>query len=137
MIAATASLLLVLRGLHIASLGWWDVALVLAVSSVGGALSLLPGGIGANEASVVGVLVVLGVSPPAAAAVALVQRLSLTVVPAVGGALAYLALRRRHRRTNAAEASRSARGSASMEPVSTAFACWSPARGRHEICAAP
>jgi uncharacterized protein (TIRG00374 family) len=98
-IAATASLLLVLRGLHITSLGWWDVALVLAVSSVGGALSLLPGGIGANEASVVGVLVVLGVSAPTAAAVAILQRLSLTVVPTVGGALAYVALRRRRTRT--------------------------------------
>jgi uncharacterized protein (TIRG00374 family) len=92
---ATASLLFVLRGLHIASLGWWDVALVFAVSSVGGALSLLPGGVGANEASVVGVLLALGVSPAAAAAVALVQRLSLTALPTVGGALAYLALRRR------------------------------------------
>jgi uncharacterized protein (TIRG00374 family) len=70
------------------------------VSSVGGALSLLPGGIGANEASVVGVLVVLGVSPPAAAAVALLQRLSLTVVPTMGGAIAYLALRRRSKRTH-------------------------------------
>ncbi len=95
MLVATASLLFVLRGLHVVALGWWDVALVLAVSSVGGALSLLPGGIGANEASVVGVLVVFGVNPAAAAAIALIQRLSLTVVPTVGGAMAYLALRRR------------------------------------------
>jgi uncharacterized membrane protein YbhN (UPF0104 family) len=92
-ITATASLLLVLRGLHIDWLSWWDVALVLAASFVGGALSLLPGGVGANEASVVGVLVLFGVNPAAAAAAAIVQRLSLTLVPSAGGALAYLALR--------------------------------------------
>jgi uncharacterized protein (TIRG00374 family) len=98
-VTATASLLLILRGLHIDVLGWWDVALVLAVSSIGGALSLLPGGVGANEASVVGVLVIFGVNPAAAAAVAVVQRLSLTLVPAAGGATAYLILRRRRPRT--------------------------------------
>jgi uncharacterized protein (TIRG00374 family) len=98
-VIATASLLLILRGLHIDFLSWWDVALVLAVSSIGGALSLLPGGVGANEASVVAVLVIFGVNPAAAAAVALIQRLSLTLVPAAGGATAYLILRRRRPRT--------------------------------------
>jgi len=92
---ANAALLLILRGLHIESLAWWDVALVLAASFVGGALSLLPGGIGANEASVVGILVMLGVNPAAAAAAAILQRVSLTLVPTVGGSLAYLVLRRR------------------------------------------
>ncbi|MGH7722922.1 MAG: lysylphosphatidylglycerol synthase transmembrane domain-containing protein [Candidatus Dormibacteria bacterium] len=112
-ITATAALLLVLRGLGIDSLGWWDGALVLAVSFVGGALSLLPGGMGANEATVVGILMVLGVNPAAAAAAAIVQRLSLTLVPTAGGALAYLALRRRQRVTRAscpAPADRSLRG---------------------------
>jgi uncharacterized protein (TIRG00374 family) len=94
-IVATAALLLVLRGLHVATLGWWEVALVLAASFIGGALSLLPGGVGANEATVVGVLIVLGVSPPTAAAAAILQRLTLTGVPAAGGALAYLATRTR------------------------------------------
>jgi glycosyltransferase 2 family protein len=93
-LCATGALLLILRGLHVASLGWWDVALVLAASFVGGALSLLPGGVGANEASVVGVLVLLGVNPAAAAAAAILQRLTLTLVPTAGGGLAYLALRR-------------------------------------------
>ena len=97
-VIATAALLLVLRGLHIDSLGWWDVALVLAASFVGGALSMLPGGVGANEASVVGVLIVVGVNPAAAAAAAMLQRLSLTLVPAVGGAVAYALLTRRRRR---------------------------------------
>lgn len=57
---------------------------------------MLPGGVGANEASVVGILVLLGVNPAAAAAAAVVQRLSLTLVPTAGGGLAYLALRRRN-----------------------------------------
>ncbi|HXZ99454.1 MAG TPA: lysylphosphatidylglycerol synthase transmembrane domain-containing protein [Candidatus Binatia bacterium] len=91
-----AALILVLRGFQIDSVGWWQAALVLAVSFVGGALSMLPGGIGANEASVVGVLVLLGINPAAAAAAALVFRLMLTLVPAACGAGAYAVLRRRH-----------------------------------------
>ena len=94
-IAATAALLVLLRGLHVVSLGWWDVALVLAASFVGGALSMLPGGVGANEATVVGTLMLLGVHPGVAAAAAILQRLTLFVVPTLGGAAAYLALRRR------------------------------------------
>lgn len=93
-LVATAALLLILRGLHVDSLGWWDAALVLGVSFVGGALSLLPGGIGANEAGVTALLVVLGVNPAAAAATALIQRLWLVAVPTVGGTIAYLHLRR-------------------------------------------
>ena len=131
-ICATVALLLILRGLHVDFLGWWDVALVLAASFVGGALSLLPGGIGANEASVVGVLVVLGVNPAAAAAAAIVQRLTLTLVPAAGGAIAYLVLRRRQTLTDrsvlqrraSAKSIRSANGaSPSREPVCAASAC--------------
>jgi glycosyltransferase 2 family protein len=94
-LAATAALLLILRGMHIDALGWWDVSLVLAASFVGGALSLLPGGVGANEASVVGVLVLLGVNPAAAAGAAILQRLTLTLVPTMGGGIAYAVLRRR------------------------------------------
>lgn len=94
-VVATLALLLLLRGLHVYSLGWWDTALVLAASFIGGALSLLPGGVGANEATVVGVLLVLGVSPATAAAAAILQRVTLTGVPAAGGSLAYLATRRR------------------------------------------
>jgi uncharacterized membrane protein YbhN (UPF0104 family) len=97
-IVATAALALVLHGLHADALGWWNVSLVLAASFVGGALSLLPGGVGANEATVVGTLMMLGVNPAIAAAAAILQRLTLTAVPAVGGGLAYLALRRRRAR---------------------------------------
>ncbi|HEX6539745.1 MAG TPA: lysylphosphatidylglycerol synthase transmembrane domain-containing protein [Candidatus Dormibacteraeota bacterium] len=96
-LAATAALGLVLHGLHVDNLGWWNISLVLAASFVGGALSLLPGGVGANEATVVGTLVILGVNPAVAAAAALLQRLTLTAVPALGGALAYAELRRRRR----------------------------------------
>jgi uncharacterized protein (TIRG00374 family) len=94
-VAATAALVLILRGLHVEFLTWWDVALVVAVSYVGGALSLLPGGIGANEAGVVGILVILGVNPAAAAAAAILQRLTLSGVATVGGFGAFLAVRRR------------------------------------------
>jgi uncharacterized membrane protein YbhN (UPF0104 family) len=94
-LATTVAMLLVLRGLHIGSLGWTEAALVVSVSFVGGALSFLPGGIGANEASVVGVLVMLGINPAAAAAAALIQRMALTLVPTTAGAASYVILRRR------------------------------------------
>lgn len=117
-LVATAALLLVLRGLHVTTLGWWDIALVLAASFIGGALSFLPGGVGANEATVVGVLLILGVSPATAAAAAILQRLTLTVVPAAGGGLAYLALRWRSRSEPAA--GRQPRGTCTSRSISTA-----------------
>jgi uncharacterized membrane protein YbhN (UPF0104 family) len=92
---ATTGMWLILAGLHTGSLSWWDAALVLAVSYVGGAVSLLPGGVGANEASVVGILAVLGVNPADAAAAAVLQRVSLSGVATVGGLGAYLAVRKR------------------------------------------
>jgi uncharacterized protein (TIRG00374 family) len=94
-VVATTSLWLVLHGLGIDTVTWWGAALVFAVAYVGGAISFLPGGIGANEASVVGLLVLLGVSPVDAAATALVQRLAMSGVATLGGLGAYLAVRRR------------------------------------------
>ena len=94
-VVCTVAMLVILRGMHVMALDWADAALVVSVSFAGGALSFLPGGIGANEASVVGVLVVLGVNPGVAAAAAIVQRLSLTIVPTTAGSLSYLVLRRR------------------------------------------
>jgi len=94
-IVATAGMMLILRGLHVESIGWWEGALVLAVSYVGGAVSLLPGGIGANEASVVGILVVLGVNPANAAAAAILQRLSMSGLATLGGLTAYAVVSRR------------------------------------------
>ena len=96
-VVAASALLLILDGLHVSGVSWWDAALVLAVSYVGGALSLLPGGIGANEASVVGVLVLIGVNPAAAAAAAILQRLSLSGLATLGGVAAYAAIRGRIR----------------------------------------
>ncbi len=92
---ATAGMLLILRGLGIDSVGWWEAALVVAVAYVGGAVSLLPGGIGANEASVVGILVLLGVNPAEAAAAALLQRLWLSGFATAGGLAALAIVRRR------------------------------------------
>lgn len=65
---------------------------------------MLPGGVGANEATVVGTLMVLGVHPGVAAAAAILQRLTLLVVPTLGGAAAYLALRRRRATTTGVRA---------------------------------
>ncbi|TMC11285.1 MAG: hypothetical protein E6J41_06605 [Chloroflexi bacterium] len=74
---------------------WWQAAFALALSSIGGAVSLLPGGVGANEATVAGLLIVLGLPGGAAGAVALLQRLLQTGVALLFGISAYLAVRRR------------------------------------------
>jgi uncharacterized membrane protein YbhN (UPF0104 family) len=91
---AAGALQLLLHAMNI-DRGWWLAVLVVAVAYVGGALSFLPGGIGANEASVIGVLVGFGVPAGQAAAVALLERLLLTGVPSVVGLLAYVAIHRR------------------------------------------
>ena len=91
---AAGALELLLRAMNI-DRGWWLAVLVVAVAYVGGALSFLPGGIGANEASVIGVLVGFGVPAGQAAAVALLERLLLTGVPSAIGVLAYVAIHRR------------------------------------------
>jgi uncharacterized membrane protein YbhN (UPF0104 family) len=91
---AAGALELLLRAMRI-DRGWWVAMLVVAVAYVGGALSFVPGGIGANEAGVIGVLVGFGVPAGQAAAVALLERLLLTGVPSAVGVLAYLAIHRR------------------------------------------
>ena len=91
---AAGALELLLRAMNIQR-GYWVALLVVAVAYVGGALSFLPGGIGANEASMIGVLVGFGVPAGQAAAVALLERLLLTGVPSVVGVLAYIAIHRR------------------------------------------
>jgi uncharacterized membrane protein YbhN (UPF0104 family) len=91
---AAGALELLLRAVHI-NRGWWVALLVVAVAYVGGALSFLPGGIGANEASLIGVLVGFGVPAGQAAAAALLERLLITGVPALVGLLAYVAIHRR------------------------------------------
>jgi glycosyltransferase 2 family protein len=86
---------LIVRELHPGELGWWQAAFVLALSYVGGAISLIPGGAGANEASMVGLLMLFHVDPATAAAAALLQRLFTTGVATTLGWSAYLVARRR------------------------------------------
>jgi len=86
---------LVAEALAPGQLSWRDAAFVYAVSNLAGALSLIPGGIGAYEASVVGLLVGVGVNPGAAAAVALVQRVADKGLATALGFLAYGVARRR------------------------------------------
>ena len=76
--------------------GWASAAFVLALSYVGGAISLIPGGVGANEASVVGLLYLVGVHPAAAAAIAVLQRAISSGTAIVCAVAAYALARRRH-----------------------------------------
>jgi len=86
---------LVVQVLEPNAVDWWQAALVVAVAYVGGAVSFLPGGTGANDASVVGLLVLLGLDPGTAAAAALLQRAAFTGLATGLGIAAYLVARRR------------------------------------------
>jgi uncharacterized protein (TIRG00374 family) len=119
-VVVVSATLLILHGLGVTSLGWRETALVVAIAYVGGALSLLPGGVGANEASVVGILVVLGVNPAAAAAAALLQRLWLSGFATVGGLPAYAVVHHRLRLTGLGGVSRLAATEAAGDPASAA-----------------
>jgi uncharacterized protein (TIRG00374 family) len=88
---------MVAQALAPGQLSWRDAAFVYAVSNLAGALSLIPGGIGAYEASVVGLLVGVGLNPGAAAAVALVQRVADKGLATLLGFSAYAIARRRLR----------------------------------------
>ncbi|HZU78080.1 MAG TPA: lysylphosphatidylglycerol synthase transmembrane domain-containing protein [Dehalococcoidia bacterium] len=77
------------------ALDWKAAALVFAVSNVAGLLSLIPGGLGAYEGSVIGLLMGLGVAPGAAAAVAIVQRLASQGIATGVGFAAYAVARRK------------------------------------------
>ncbi|HXA30417.1 MAG TPA: lysylphosphatidylglycerol synthase transmembrane domain-containing protein [Candidatus Angelobacter sp.] len=89
------ALWLVAQALAPGVLSWKSAALVFAVSNVAGALSLIPGGIGAYEASVVGLLVGLGMNPGTAAAVALLQRVTDKGLATAIGFGGYAVARRR------------------------------------------
>ncbi len=88
---------LVLGALAPGVISWSDAALVYAVSNIAGALSLIPGGIGAYEASVVGLLVASGLDVQTAAAGALIQRLCDKGFATLIGFAAYAVARRRFR----------------------------------------
>jgi glycosyltransferase 2 family protein len=64
----------IVQGVAPGAISWTDAALIYAVSHLAGALSAIPGGIGAYEASVVGLLVNAGVGASVATAAALLHR---------------------------------------------------------------
>jgi uncharacterized protein (TIRG00374 family) len=86
---------LVVHGLSGTDLSWPMASFVLAASYVAGAVSLIPGGIGAAEASVVGLLVLAGVDPATATAAALLQRIADKGFATLMGFIAYAIARRR------------------------------------------
>jgi glycosyltransferase 2 family protein len=86
---------LIVQGLDPGAIGWWKAAFVVAVAYVGGAVSFLPGGTGANDASVVGLLILLGLDPGTAGAAAILQRVVFTGLATGLGMTAYLIARRR------------------------------------------
>ena len=77
-LASVGAFWLMVRALTPQAPGWWEAAFIVAVSSIGGAISLIPGGVGANEAGVAGLLLLFGVAPGPAAAAAIIQRGLLT-----------------------------------------------------------
>ncbi len=93
--AATISVFwMVAQALAPGQLSWRDAAFVYCLSNLAGALSLIPGGIGAYEASVVGLLVGVGMNPGVAAAVAIVQRVADKGLATVLGFAGYAVVRR-------------------------------------------
>lgn len=94
-VVTVTALWLVLTGLEPGRIGWWQAAFVLALSTVGGAVSLIPGGVGANEASVAALLIFLGFDYGAAGAAAIIQRALVTGLSLALGAGAYAAIHRR------------------------------------------
>jgi uncharacterized membrane protein YbhN (UPF0104 family) len=94
-LVAIAAFWAVVQGVSPGSLDWPRAAFVLAVSSIGGAISLIPGGVGANEAGVAALLILFGLDPGSAAAAALIQRLALTGMAILLGLVAHAIVRRR------------------------------------------
>jgi uncharacterized membrane protein YbhN (UPF0104 family) len=86
---------LVLEGLDPGRIGWWQAAFVLALSTIGGAVSLVPGGVGANEASVAALLIFLGYNSGAAGAAAIIQRALVSGLSLGLGFASYAAIHRR------------------------------------------
>lgn len=94
-VVAVTAFWLVLEGLQPGRVGWWQAAFVLALSSIGGAVSLIPGGVGANEASVAALLIFLGFDSGAAGAAAVIQRALVTCLSLGLGFAAYRTINRR------------------------------------------
>ena len=94
-VVAVTAFWLVLQGLEPGRIGWWQAAFVLALSTIGGAVSLIPGGVGANEASVAALLIFLGFNSGAAGGAAIIQRGLMTGLSLILGFTAYLAINKR------------------------------------------
>lgn len=88
---------LLVQGLSPHTFTWTDAGFVLAVSTIGGAISLIPGGVGANEAGVAGLLLLFGVGAGPAGAAALIQRALMTGLALLFGYSAYRLERTRFR----------------------------------------
>lgn len=86
---------LIARAIAPGELSWQAAALVFAVSNVAGLLSLIPGGIGAYEGSIIGLLVGFGVNPGVAAAIAVLQRIASQGIATGVGFASYAVARRR------------------------------------------
>lgn len=94
-VVAVTAFWLMLEGLVPGRVGWWQASFVLALSTIGGAVSLIPGGVGANEASVAALLIFLGLDYGSAGAAAIIQRALVTGLSLGLGFSAYAAINRR------------------------------------------
>jgi glycosyltransferase 2 family protein len=94
-IVAVTTFWLVLQGLEPGRIGWWQAAFVLALATIGGAVSLIPGGVGANEASVAALLIFLGFQTGSAGAAAIIQRGLMTGLSLILGFAAYALINQR------------------------------------------
>jgi glycosyltransferase 2 family protein len=94
-VVAVTTFWLVLQGLEPGRVGWWQAAFVLALATIGGAVSLIPGGVGANEASVAALLIFLGFASGSAGAAAIIQRGLMTGLSLVLGFAAYALINKR------------------------------------------
>lgn len=94
-LVSIAAFWMVVEGLSPGGLDAPKAAFVLALGSIGGAVSLIPGGVGANEASIAGLLIVFGVDDGTAGAAALLQRFLMSATALCFGLLAYMVARRR------------------------------------------
>lgn len=94
-VASVTAFWLILEGLQPGRVGWWQAAFVLALSTIGGAVSLIPGGVGANEASVAALLIFLGFDYGAAGAAAVIQRALVSALSLGLGFTSYRLINRR------------------------------------------
>ena len=76
-------------------LSWPEAAFVYAVSHIAGAVSLIPGGLGAYEGSITGLLIASGASGPVGATIAVLHRGADKGLATLAGMVAYVIARRR------------------------------------------